>query len=53
MLKNISDEVSVCYQNAEHCARKAAEQTDPELRAIFLEVERHWLFLARSYQTNA
>jgi hypothetical protein len=37
-------------RHAEDCARKAAAQTDPNLKENFLDIERRWLFLARSYE---
>ena len=49
MLKNLSEEICECYRHAEDCARKAAAQTDPTLKADFLDLERRWLVLARSY----
>jgi hypothetical protein len=50
MLQNLSAEIGECYRLAEDCARKAAAQTDPKIKADFLDVESRWLFLARSYQ---
>jgi hypothetical protein len=50
MLRNLSEEIRECYRHAENSARKAAAQTDPKLKADFLDLERRWLFLARSYE---
>ena len=50
MLKNLSVEIRECLQHAEDCVRKAAAQTDPKLKENFLDMERRWLFLARSYE---
>jgi hypothetical protein len=50
MLRNLSEEIRECYRHAEDCARKAAPQTDPKLKADFLDLELRWLFLARSYE---
>ena len=50
MLKNLSEEVRECYRHAEDCARKAAAQTDPNLKADFLDLELRWQFLARSFE---
>jgi len=50
VLNNLSEQICECMQHAEDCARKAAAQTDPKLREDFLELERRWLFLARSYE---
>jgi hypothetical protein len=49
MLNNLSEQIRDCLQHAEDCARKAAAQTDPTLKADFLDLERRWLVLARSY----
>jgi hypothetical protein len=49
VLNNLCEEVRECLQHAEHCARKAAAQTDPKLKKDFLDMERRWLSLARSY----
>jgi hypothetical protein len=35
---------------SEDCRRRAVVQADPELREDFLELERRWLKLARSYE---
>ena len=50
MLKNLSEEIRECLQHAENCARKAAAQSCPKLKQDFLELERRWLYLARSYE---
>ena len=50
MLNNLSVQVRECLQHAEHCARQAAAQTNSKLKEDFLEMERRWLFLARSYE---
>ena len=49
MLNNVSEQIRECYRHAEDCARKAAAQTEPTLKADFLDLERRWLVLARSY----
>jgi hypothetical protein len=49
MLNNLSEQIRVCYRKAEDFARKAAAQTDPELKWDYLNLERRWLILARSY----
>lgn len=49
MLNNPSDQVRLCHRHAENCARKAAAITDPKLKQDFLDLERSWLLLARSY----
>ena len=50
MLNNLSKQIRECLRHAEDCARKAAAQTDPQLKENFLDMERRWLFLARSYE---
>ena len=49
MLSSVSEQIRECYRHAEDCARKAAAQADPTLKADFLDLERRWLVLARSY----
>ena len=49
MLNNVSENIRECLRHAEDCARKAAAQTDPSLKADFLDLERRWLILAESY----
>jgi two-component sensor histidine kinase len=50
MLNNLSEEVRECLQHAEACARQAAAQTSAKLKEEFLDLERRWLALARSYE---
>ena len=50
MLNNLSERIRECLQHAEDCARKAAAQSDPNLKDDFLTVERRWLSLARGYE---
>ena len=52
MLNNLSEQIRNCYQHAEDCARKAAEQPDPQLKQDFLDLEKRWLLLARSFEFN-
>ena len=52
MLNDLSEQIRECLLHAEGCARKAAEQTDPNLKQDFLELEASWLFLARSLKFN-
>jgi hypothetical protein len=46
----LSDNIRDCYRHAEHCRRRAKEQSDPLLRQDFLDCERRWLLLARGYK---
>ena len=48
MLQKISEQIAKCLAEAEHMRRHAENQTDPELRAEWLELERSWLKLAES-----
>ena len=50
MLSNLSEQVRECLQNAENCARQAAAQTSAKSKENFLDLERRWLALARSYE---
>jgi hypothetical protein len=50
VLNNLSEQVRACYRHAEDCAQKAAAQSDPKLKQDFLDLEKRWLFLARSYE---
>jgi hypothetical protein len=50
VLNNLSEQVRECLQHAEDCARQAAAQACPKLKEDFLDLERRWLALARSYE---
>lgn len=50
MLNNLARQIRECLQHAEDCARQAEAQSCPKLKADFLDMERRWLFLARSYE---
>jgi hypothetical protein len=52
MLENLSEDIRVCLQHAEDCAREAGEQFDPVLRQDFLDTAKRWLFLARYELTS-
>jgi hypothetical protein len=47
---NLTEQIRECLQGAEQCARQAAAQSDPKLKAEFLKLEQRWLALARSYE---
>jgi hypothetical protein len=49
MLNYLSEEIHKCRRKAEDCARKAAAQTDPKLKKHLLNLEEHWLSVARRY----
>ena len=50
MLNDLSEQIHDCYRHAQDCARKAAEQTDPNLKQDFLVIERRWRSLAGGYE---
>jgi hypothetical protein len=50
MLRKLSNEISECHRHAKDCRRKANEATVPTAKQEFLNMERRWLFLARSYE---
>ena len=50
MLQNLTDEVDECLQRAGHCRQCAEAALDPNTKADFLDMERRWLSLARSYE---
>ena len=50
MLQNLSQQVRECLQHAEDCAHQAEVEPDPNLARDFLDMERRWLGLARSWQ---
>jgi hypothetical protein len=52
MLESLSEQIRECFAHVEECARKAAAQTDPALKQDFLDMERRWLTLAKSYELS-
>jgi hypothetical protein len=50
MLESLSEQIRECYEHAEDCARKAAAQSDPGLKQDFLDMEKRWLALAKSFE---
>ena len=51
VLNNLSEEIRVCLQHAEDCARKAAELPNgSRFRQDVLNLEQRWLELARSIE---
>jgi hypothetical protein len=50
MLNKLSQDIAECYGHAGHCADKAKSVRDAGLWQEFLDMERRWLFLARSYE---
>src|SRR5215469_13077725 len=49
MLEQLSDQVRGCYERAAEARAKADATNDPALRVEFLDMEKRWLMLARSY----
>jgi len=49
MSNYLSEEIRKCRRRAKDCAQQAAAQIDPKLMQELLNMEEHWLFLARSY----
>jgi hypothetical protein len=50
MLENPSEKVRNCLRHAEQCGHRAKIEPDPNLARDYLDMERHWRSLARSYQ---
>ncbi len=50
MLQRLSEQISACHGRATEARRKAEATDDPARKSDFLEMESHWLFLARSYE---
>ena len=51
MLNNLSEKIRNCLQHAEDCARRAAAESDGStLKQDFLNLEKRWLDLSRSFQ---
>jgi hypothetical protein len=51
MLNTLSEQIRECLQQAEDCARNAAELPDGSpVRQDYLKLEKGWLKLARSFQ---
>jgi hypothetical protein len=49
MLENLSAEVRECLGLAADCAERAKAEHNPALQRDFIEMERRWLKLARSF----
>jgi hypothetical protein len=50
MLQDLGDQIRECLRHADYCAQKARDAESPTLRDDFLDMERRWLKLARSYE---
>jgi hypothetical protein len=49
-MPNLSEQIRECHERAKHCAHKAAQQHNPQLRQDYLRLEELWRNLARSYE---
>ena len=50
MLQSLSENIRLCYREAEDCALKVKTAQNETLRAHYLRSEESWLELARSYE---
>ncbi|HJT35837.1 MAG TPA: PAS domain-containing protein [Pirellulales bacterium] len=50
MLQKLNEQISTCLVKAAEARGRAAAANDPRSKSDFLEMESHWLFLARSYE---
>ena len=50
MLQNLSEDIRECYRRAEDCKRLAEGALTETGKADYLDMERRWLSLARSYE---
>jgi len=49
MLQKLSEQVRACHERAAEARRRAEAAKDRALKNSFLEIETHWLVLARNY----
>ena len=52
MLRKVPDQIAWCYQRARECCARAADGTNEADKQGFLDLERRWLMLARSYELS-
>jgi hypothetical protein len=52
VLNNLSERIAYCYRRAGECRELAEISTSPSDKVLYLERERGWLLLARSYQLS-
>jgi hypothetical protein len=50
MLFKLSEQIRECYRHATEARQKADCAVTVEAKADFLDIERRWLLLARSYE---
>jgi len=49
MLQRLREQIQACHESAAAAKLRADAAADPDLRAAFLDMEKRWLTLARSY----
>ena len=52
MLQNLGEQIRLCYERAAEAKQRAEETTDSDAKVDFLNMERRWHLLARSYQRS-
>jgi hypothetical protein len=50
MLQRLGDHIKACRERASECNALAQSHTDEIQKAHYLEMEKHWLHIARSYE---
>ena len=50
MLQKLDSEIRECYRHAAECSRSADQDRDLFKKQDFLDMEKRWLCLARSYE---
>ena len=50
MLQKLEDHIKACLKRGADAERRAAEVTDPGLKADYLALAAQWTHLARSYE---
>ena len=50
LLQKLGDHIEACLKRAASAERRAAEVTDPGLKADYLALAAQWTHLARSYE---
>ena len=50
MLQTLDSEIHECYRHAAECSRSADQSRDWLTKQNFIEMEKRWLCLARSYE---
>jgi hypothetical protein len=50
LLQKLGDHIKRCVEHAAKAEQRAAEVTDPELKADYLALAAQWTHLAKSYE---